>query len=102
MSRDFLPPQIQQEFNEIKKLIRNNFVNDKEVLTSKEVLVYLNISYSLLSKLSAAGIIPSHQPTNGLKFYFKSELHDWIKQNKIYSEKEAEQLLKDHQKNKKA
>ena len=50
MSRDFLPPQIQQEFNEIKKLIRNNFVNDKEVLTSKEVLVYLNISYSLLSK----------------------------------------------------
>ena len=102
MSQDFLSPLIQQELNEIKKLIKDNFVNDKEVLTSKEVLAYLNISYSLLSKLSAAGIIPSHQPTNGLKFYFKSEIHAWIKQNKIYSEEEAEQLLKNHRKNKKA
>lgn len=102
MSRDFLSPLIQQELNEIKKLIKDNFINDKEVLTGKELISYLNISYSLLSKLSAAGIIPSHQPTNGLKFYFKSEIHEWIKHNKIYSEKEAEELLKTHQKNKKA
>jgi len=102
MSKEILSPQILKEFNEIKKLLKENFINEKPVLSSKEVLTYLNISYSLLSKLSAAGIIPSHQPTNGLKFYFKSELHDWIKTNKIYSEQDAENLLKNHLKTKKA
>ena len=86
--------QMQQEFNEIKKLLHSNFLEKKEVLTSKEVVTYLNISYSLLSKLSAAGKIPSHQPTNGLKFYFREELHEWIRSNKIMTEEDALALLK--------
>lgn len=94
--------QMQQEFNEIKKLLYTTFLDKKEVLTSKEVVTYLNISYSLLSKLSAAGKIPSHQPTNGLKFYFKDELHEWIRSNKIMSEDDALALLKDHNKRKRS
>lgn len=87
-----MSPLIQQELNEIKKLIKDNFVNDKEVLTGKELISYLNISYSLLSKLSAAGIIPSHQPTNGLKYYFKSEIHDTGKGESILSVQLAESV----------
>ncbi len=97
-----IPLQLQKELNEIKKLIKDNFINGKDVLTSNEVLAYLNISYSLLSKLTSAGLIPYHKPTNGLLFFFKSELHDWIRENKIYSDKDAENLLKNHRKNKKA
>ena len=77
--------QLQQELNEIKKLLKDNFINSKDVLTSNEVLKYLNVSYRLLSKLTSAGLIPFYKPTNGLLFFFKSELHDWIKENKIYS-----------------
>ncbi len=94
--------QLQQELNEIKKLLKDNFINSKDVLTSNEVLKYLNVSYSLLSKLTSAGLIPFYKPTNGLLFFFRSELHDWIKENKIYSEKDAENLLKKHRTNKKA
>lgn len=94
--------QLQQELNEIKKLLKDNFINSKDVLTSNEVLKYLNISYSLLSKLTSSGLIPFYKPTNGLLFFFRSELHDWIKENKIYSEKDAENLLKNHRTNKKA
>ncbi|PQA92673.1 hypothetical protein B0A69_14520 [Chryseobacterium shigense] len=94
--------QLQQELNEIKKLLKENFINSKDVLTSNEVLKYLNVSYSLLSKLTSAGLIPFYKPTNGLLFFFRSELHDWIKENKIYSEKDAENLLKNHHTNKKA
>lgn len=93
--------QIQQEFNEIKKLLKTNFINNKDVLSSTDLLSYLNISYSLLSKLTSAGLIPHYKPTNGLLFFFKSEIHEWIKENKIVSEKDAEQLLLLHNKNKK-
>lgn len=93
--------EIQQQFNELKKLLKDNFINSKEVLTSTEVLSYLNISYSLLSKLTSAGLIPFYKPTNGLLFFFKDEIHQWIKENKVYSEKDAENLLKNYNKRKK-
>ena len=90
--------QLQQQLNEIKKLIKTNFTNEKEVLTSSEVTAYLNISYSLLSKLSAQGLIPSYQPTNGKKFYYKNDLHDWIKANKILTEDDTVEMIKRHSK----
>jgi excisionase family DNA binding protein len=94
--------EIQQQFNELKKLLKDNFINSKEVLTSNEILSYLNISYSLLSKLTSAGLIPHYKPTNGHLFFIKSEIHAWIKENKIFTEKDAEILLKNHNYNKKA
>ncbi|MCT3699047.1 helix-turn-helix domain-containing protein [Elizabethkingia anophelis] len=94
--------KLNQELNEIKKLIKNNFINGKEVLTSNEVLSYLNISYSMLTKLTSNNIIPFYKPTNGLLFFFKDELHTWIKENKVFTEKDAENLVKNHRKNNKA
>ncbi|MCT3631763.1 helix-turn-helix domain-containing protein [Elizabethkingia anophelis] len=94
--------KLNQELNEIKKLIKNNFINGKEVLTSNEALSYLNISYSMLTKLTSNNIIPFYKPTNGLLFFFKDELHTWIKENKVFTEKDAENLVKNHRKNNKA
>lgn len=94
--------QMQKEFNELKKLLKDNFINSKDVLTSSELTSYLNISYSLLSKLTSAGLIPYYKPTNGLLFFFRAEIHDWIKENKIFTEKDAEVLLSNHNQNKKA
>lgn len=41
--------QIQQEFNELKKLLKDNFINSKPVLSATETATYLNISYSRLT-----------------------------------------------------
>lgn len=88
--------RLQQELNEIKRLLKQNFINGKDVLTSKEIVSFLNISYSMLTKLTSNSLIPFYKPTNGLLFFFKSDIHDWIRENKIYSEEDAENLLKIH------
>lgn len=65
--------KLQQELNEIKRLLKQNFINEKDVLTSKEILSYLNTSYSILTKLTSNSLIPYYKPTNGLLFFFKSD-----------------------------
>lgn len=96
MTNDHLPPRLQVELNEIKKLLQENFINSKDVLSAKETSKYLNISYSKLTKLTSLNLIPFYKPTNGILFFFKQELHLWIKESKVYSECDAENILKNH------
>lgn len=86
--------QLQQELNEIKRQLKKNFINEKEVLNSKEFLSYLNISYSMLTKLTSNSLIPFYKPTNGLLFFFKDDIDEWIRKNKIYTDQDVEDLLK--------
>jgi len=102
MSREFLSPLVLQQFNEIKKLLNDNFINPKELMSAAETCRYLNISYSKLTKLTANFLIPFHKPTNGVLFFFKEELHEWVRCHKVYSNEDAENLLKIHLKTKKA
>ena len=94
MTNNHLPPRLQTELNEIKKLLQENFINSKEVLSAKETSKYLNISYSKLTKLTSLNLIPFYKPTNGILFFFKDELHVWIKDSKVYSDSDADNLLK--------
>jgi excisionase family DNA binding protein len=100
MANDHLPPRLQIELNEIKKLLQENFINSKEILSAKETSKYLNISYSKLTKLTSLNLIPFYKPTNGILFFFKEELHLWIKDSRVYSESDADNLIRTH-KNKK-
>ncbi|MFN3772614.1 helix-turn-helix domain-containing protein [Cloacibacterium normanense] len=94
MNQNHLSPQLQKEFNEIKKLIQDNFINQKEVLSSIETCKYLNISYSKLTKLTSRALIPFYRPTKGSLMFFKAELHDWIRENKVYSEDDVEEFIR--------
>ncbi|KMQ70075.1 helix-turn-helix domain-containing protein [Chryseobacterium koreense] len=93
-----LPVELQKQLNELKKLLKDNFINDKEVLSSSEAIAYLGISYSLLSKLTSSRSIPFYKPTNGLLFFLKSDLVDWVKDNKVYNQEDAEIFLKNNKK----
>ncbi len=94
--------QFQQELNELKKLLKDNFINSKPVLSASETATYLNISYSRLTKLTSSMLIPFYKPTNGILFFFREELHSWIKESKVYNDDDVDKLLKQHYKNKKA
>jgi len=94
MANEHLSPRLQGELNEIKKLLSECFINSKEVLSAKETSKYLNISYSKLTKLTSLNLIPFYKPTNGILFFFKDELHIWIKESRVYTEDDVDKLLK--------
>lgn len=77
--------QILKEVQELKKLIAEQTMLQKEVLNFNEAAVYLEVSHSHLYKLTSTGKIPVYKP-NGKKLYFnRLELNDWLLSNRQMS-----------------
>jgi excisionase family DNA binding protein len=75
------------KLEELKKLIKEQTLLKKEVLTSREASVYLGLSLSYLYHLTGKNIVKAYKP-NGGKLYFKrKELYSWMlsKQKAIHS-----------------
>ncbi len=88
---------IQKQIEELKRLLEDNKVQNKEFLTLEESANYLSISKSHLYKLTSRNEIPFYQPT-GKKIYFKrTEINEWIFNSKVKSvadlENEVERYL---------
>lgn len=91
-----------QEINELKKLIKQNYINEKPVLTAKELQVYLDFSESKLNKLTANKLIPFYKPTNGARIFKKDEIHEWIMQYGVHSESDADKIYQSYNKKRKS
>lgn len=94
--------EIKKDLNEIKSLLRLNYLNEKEIWTAAEFQLYSGFSYSALTKMTSLGVLPALRPTQGKLFFERILILDWFKNYKIYSEEEAIAMLKSHQQNKKA
>jgi len=78
-----------------KMLIEQNMLR-KDVLTFNEAAVYLDVSHSHLYKMTSTGVIPSYKP-NGKKLYFnRKELDEWLLTNKQLSQDEIQQQAADY------
>lgn len=66
------------------KFIEETLFSTKDILNAKEVCLYLDISQSLLYKLTSSGEIPHFKPRGKMVFFEKKELVEWIKQNPCY------------------
>lgn len=93
--------ELRKELNEIKSLLKLNYLNDKEIWTAPEFQLYSGFSYSALTKMTSLGVLPALRPTQGKLFFERNLILDWFKNYKIYSEDEAIAMLKSHHKNKK-
>lgn len=71
------PEIIDQRF----KSIEDTLYSTKDILNMKEVCQYLDISQSLLYKLTCNGEIPHFKPRGKMIFFEKKELIKWIKKN---------------------
>ena len=71
------PDIIDQRF----KSIEETLYTSKDILNMKEVCQYLDISQSLLYKLTCNGEIPHFKPRGKIIFFEKKELVKWIKKN---------------------
>jgi excisionase family DNA binding protein len=68
--------------NERLKTIEDALYTTKDILNMKEVCQYLDISQSLLYKLTCSGEIPHFKPRGKMIFFEKKELIEWIKRNR--------------------
>ena len=83
---------LEMKFNELTKIypdsiykriksIEETLYSTKEVLNMTEVCQYLDISKSLLYKLTCNQEIPHFKPRGKMIFFEKKELIEWIKKN---------------------
>lgn len=71
--------------NERLKSIEETLYTTKDILNMKEVCQYLDISQSLLYKLTCSGEIPHYKPRGKMIFFEKKELIEWIKKSNLLS-----------------
>lgn len=71
--------------NERLKSIEETLYSTKGILNMKEVCQYLDISQSLLYKLTCSGEIPHFKPRGKMIFFEKKELIEWIKKSNLLS-----------------
>ena len=89
--------QVLTEIRELKKLIFEQNMLQKEVLNFNEAAVYLEVSHSHLYKLTSTGTIPAYKP-NGKKLYFnRQELNKWLLTNRQTSISDIEEEVSQFQ-----
>jgi excisionase family DNA binding protein len=70
---------------------RAQVIAHKEILSFKEAIIYLDVSESLLYKLTSKRAIKFTKPNKGKLYFRKSDLDDWMLQN----ESKSKGLLED-------
>ena len=78
--------------NQRLKSIEDTLYSTKDILNMKEVCQYLDISQSLLYKLTCNGEIPHFKPRGKIIFFEKKELIKWIKNNGNHVSEESCEL----------
>jgi excisionase family DNA binding protein len=87
---------ILSKLNSIEKMLTEQTMLKKEVLTFNEAAIYLEVSHSHLYKMTSSGTVPFYKP-NGKKLYFKrGELDAWLLSNRSSSKDEIEQQAADY------
>ncbi len=82
--------ELLKEIKELKKIVLEQNILRKEVLNFEEACFYLGISDSYLYKLTSRKDIPHFCP-NGKKLYFnRTELDQWLQQNRQVSNAEID------------
>jgi excisionase family DNA binding protein len=82
-------------------LISNKFqdaklIPQKGILSFKEALIYLDVSESLLYKLTSNRVITFYKPNGGKLYFKKSDLDNWMTQNELKSTRVLEEEINNH------
>jgi excisionase family DNA binding protein len=84
-----------------KKEFQNGLLIHKEILSFREALIYLDVSQSLLYKLTSNKAITHSKPNGGKLYFKKSDLDKWMIQNESKSLRVLQEEVNNHLKNKK-
>ena len=76
-------------------------IQQKEILSFREALIYLDISESLLYKLTSNRAITFSKPNGGKLYFKKTDLDSWMIQNESKSIRVLQSQVETHLKNSK-
>ena len=80
--------ELNQKLEKLEYLILAN--GQKEVFTLEEVAQYTGLSKSYLYKLSSTGGIPCFKPRLKMLYFKRTEIDEWLLQNRIKTTEEIE------------
>jgi excisionase family DNA binding protein len=87
---------IETQIAEIKQFITQQTLANKDHLNLGEAAIYLTVSKSYIYKLTCKREIPFYRPGTKLIYFKRTELDEWLLQNRqsTHSEIEAQVLNK--------
>ena len=88
--------ELYSKLNEIEKLLKEQYLLQKEILNINEAAKYLGISKSHLYKLTSGGEIPYYKPGGKLVYFNRKELDEWILTHKIHSTRELQSMAENY------
>lgn len=62
--------------------MEDKLYSTKRVMNFDEVCKYIGISQSALYKMTSAGVIPFHKPRGKMLYFDKTEIDEWLLQNR--------------------
>ena len=80
-------------------LIEKKMYAVKEYLTVHEAADYLNLSVSMIYKLTSKHELPLYKPNGKTIFIKRDDLNRWISRNKVLSQEEVEDFAVTHMNN---
>ena len=83
--------QILEEIYKKLKKIEQSTLSAKDIMNTDEAANYTRLSKSYLFKLTSTGGIPCYKPHGKLLYFKRSELEDWMLQNRKMTNKEIEE-----------
>ena len=70
--------------------LENLVLHSKNVLSFEEASRFLNLSKSYLYKLTSGNLIPHYKPQGKMRYFEKTELEAWLRQNPIRTQAQTE------------
>ena len=83
--------RLYKTLEEIAELLRQQSLQQKELLTFEEACRYLGFKTSYMYKLSMNGELPSYAPTGRKLLFKRSELTEWALRNRKATSDEINQ-----------
>ncbi len=83
---------LHKEIAELKDLIQNLGIQQKEFLNTDEASAFLGISKSSFYKITSAGSITKYKPSGKVMLFKKSDLQHFIENGRIESQDDYNEL----------
>lgn len=78
---------------QLNRVERYTLLAAKNVLTFEDVALLTGMSKSHLYKLTSTRQIPFYKPNGKNVFFDRSEVEDWLRQNRATTEQEAQSMV---------
>ena len=76
-------------------ILTNAILSNKQNLSIEEAAIYTSLSVSYLYKLTSTQQIPHFKPRGKIIYFDRTELDEWLRQNRVKTTAEIENGAKD-------